>query len=151
MSACATTSTIVSLKGNVIAYNSDGTILRKWDNVIIEEKVGELTTQNSLKTFGLNFYDNQIKKNVIITNAVPCIIEYDVIKKRTYEYSKEELLDEYNTLIRELAELNEQLKKLNKAERGYELIKNRIKTINSRIIEIDGDLYYNYGINVSNK
>lgn len=81
LSSCAsTTPSLWSIEGSVTAYNMDGSILRQWDNVIIEsgytDSAGDRTTSNAIKAFGINFTDPETRKNVIISNAVPCIIEY---------------------------------------------------------------------------
>lgn len=70
-----------SINGDVTAYNADGSILRQWDNVVIESgftdtMIGTHTTSNAIKSFGINFTDPKTQKNIIISNAVPCIIEY---------------------------------------------------------------------------
>lgn len=76
--SCA--STQWAINGDVTAYNADGTVLRQWDNVVIESGYvdwnGKQTTTNAMKTFGINFSDPKTHKYVIISNAVPCIIEY---------------------------------------------------------------------------
>lgn len=79
LASCAPTKW--SINGDITAYNSDGTVLRQWDNVIIESGevdkwTGKQTTSNVFKTFGFNFTDPQTLKGIIISNAVPCIIEY---------------------------------------------------------------------------
>ena len=77
--SCA--STQWAINGDVTAYNADGTVLRQWDNVVIESGYvdwnGKQTTTNVMKTFGINFSDPVTHKNIIISTAVPCIIEYD--------------------------------------------------------------------------
>jgi PBP1b-binding outer membrane lipoprotein LpoB len=70
-----------TINGDVTAYNADGTVLRQWDNVVIESgftdtMIGTYTTTNAIKSFGINFIDPKTHKNIIISNAVPCIIEY---------------------------------------------------------------------------
>ena len=77
--SCA--STQWAINGDVTAYNADGTVLRQWDNVVIESgftdtMIGTHTTTNAIKSFGINFIDPKTHKNIIISNAVPCIIEY---------------------------------------------------------------------------
>lgn len=76
------TSTQWAIIGDVTAYNSDGSVLRQWDDVVIESGYsdnwsGKQTTSYAMKTFGINFSDPVTQKNIIISNAVPCIIEYD--------------------------------------------------------------------------
>ena len=81
--SCA--STKWSINGDITTYNSDGTVLRQWDNVIIESGVidkwaGKQTTTNAIKTFGFNFTDPKTNRQIIISNAVPCIIEYEDVR-----------------------------------------------------------------------
>lgn len=84
--SCA--STQWAINGDVTAYNADGTVLRQWDNVVIESGYidwnGKQTTTNAMKTFGINFSDPVTHKNIIISNAVPCIIEYTNKKYENY-------------------------------------------------------------------
>ena len=81
-SSCVSTSiTSWKMKGDVTAFNHDGTVLRTWNNVILESGTssvltGTQITSTSTKTFGLNFIDPETGKGVIIGNAVPYIIEY---------------------------------------------------------------------------
>ena len=72
------------MEGDITAFNQDGTVLRKWNNVILEsgtssELSGRQIVSSSTKYFGLNFIDPKTGKGVIIGNAVPYIIEYDEI------------------------------------------------------------------------
>ena len=80
-SSCMTSTTCI---GNITAYNSDGSVLKKWDNVVIEETSNN-KKQSSVKQFGFNFYDKNTNKNVILSNSVPVIIEYDVNKRSFYK------------------------------------------------------------------
>ena len=100
--SCA--STKWSAIGDVTAYNSDGSILRQWNDVIIESGYksswdGDHTLSSAFKSFGFNFTDPKKQKNIIISNAVPCIIEYDhkyytpqqtAVKEKEKEKEKEE-------------------------------------------------------------
>ena len=73
LSSCTTT-----LKGSITAYNADGTILKKWRGITIQEEYNGSVTKDIIKKNGINFYDPKSKKFIMVTNSVPCIIEYDV-------------------------------------------------------------------------
>ena len=73
--SCSYTTTCV---GNITAYNSDGSVLREWYDVVIEETINGNKQQSSLKQYGLNFYDKYSNTNVIVSNSVPIIIEYNI-------------------------------------------------------------------------
>lgn len=85
--SCVSTSiTNWKMEGDVTAFNQDGTVLRTWNNVVIESGTssaltGTQVTSTSTKSFGLNFIDPETGKGVIIGNAVPYIIEYNTHKE----------------------------------------------------------------------
>lgn len=70
------TSCTTTFIGNITAYNSDGTILKKWNGITIKEVRYGTLKQNALKRDGIEFYDNKSRKYIYITKSVPCIIEY---------------------------------------------------------------------------
>ena len=79
LSSCSTTNYF--LKGDVTAYNQDGTILEKWNDVVIEQGVisdysGKYVSATSHKSFGLNFIDPETGEGIILSNAMPYIIRY---------------------------------------------------------------------------
>lgn len=79
LTSCTTTSiTVYKLKGSITAYNADGTILKEWNGITIQEKHNDSIVENIIKKNGINFYDPKSKKCIMVTNSVPCIIEYDV-------------------------------------------------------------------------
>lgn len=55
------------LIGNITTYNSDGSVLHKYNAVTIHE--------NMFKSFGLNFISDN--KNYIISYSTPYVIEYN--------------------------------------------------------------------------
>ena len=94
--SCA--STQWAINGDVTAYNADGTVLRQWDNVVIESgftdtMIGTHTTTNAIKSFGINFIDPKTHKNIIISNAVPCIIEYSSKEYEEYLPNANRVID----------------------------------------------------------
>ena len=117
------TSTQWAIIGDVTAYNSDGTVLRQWDNVVIESGYsddwnGKQTTSYAMKTFGINFSDPVTQKNIIISNAVPCIIEYN---NSTYSYKNvEKAPHEVWSTTMELFNSNEMHKLDRKKQQAYE-------------------------------
>ena len=77
LSSCTT----ITLKGSITAYNADGTILKKWQGIIIKEEHDGSITKDIIKKNGIDFYDPKSGKFIMVTNAVPCIIEYDIKTK----------------------------------------------------------------------
>lgn len=149
-SSCATTNSYI---GNVTAYNDDGTILRQWENVVLKETTNGTTTSNSIKNFGLNFYDSATDNFIIVNNSVPCIIEYKVNGevsnwKSFNKYSNEDreaLVIEYKELKNELKEVKEELKKYNKNSVDYINLKSKRNAINKRMQEIE-TYFFNHNI-----
>lgn len=161
-----TMTTTTTLKGNVTAYNDNGTILRKWDNVTIEEKVkttqnGYVTnneTENSIKTFGINFYDENIDKFIIISNAVPCIIEYNVeTTNKTNSNnisttntttdgkpSKDELRNSWRALDAEYDSIREQMKGMDKNSDEYKTLKSKRIDVQKKKMEIENLMFKHY-------
>lgn len=161
-----TMTTTTALKGNVTAYNDNGTILRKWDNVTIEERVkttqnGYVTnneTEDSFKTFGINFYDKNTDKFIIISNAVPCIIEYNVetTNKTTSNNisttntttddkpSKDELRNNWRTLNAEYNSIREQMKGMDKNSDEYKTLKTKRNDIQKEKMEVEHLMFKHY-------
>ncbi len=137
---CAVCScTTITCIGNVTAYNADGSVLEKWEDVEISS--ADVYSENSIfKSFGINFYDIKSDKFIVVGNAVPCIIEYTVsnkqetvktkeesIDKYYNKYSKQQLIDEYKTLGEYVANAREKLSTLDKNSTEYQSIKEDIK------------------------
>ena len=76
--SCAYTTTHI---GSITTYNADGSVLRKWDKVCLHEQSNSYTTGNAFKTYGVNFYDLESGRFIVIGNAVPYIVEYDIVKR----------------------------------------------------------------------
>ena len=107
ISSCASiTPTSWSMKGDVTAYNHDGSVLRTWENVVIESGTSDIisgtqVTNSSTKSFGLNFIDPKSGKGVIIGNAVPYIIEYKSNKEYEQNGSQVQMKKDIDTLEKE--------------------------------------------------
>ena len=138
LTSCVSTTAPIaySLKGDVTAYNADGSILRQWDDVVIESGYistwdGSHTTSNAIKSFGLNFTDPKTHKNIIISNAVPCIVEYttqQTVVKGNEEYKMQNSSSHFNN----------EIQNLNK-EQTREYIKSFIREINYDIENISSE------------
>ena len=121
ITSCASTKTTTSttLIGDVSAYNDDGTILKKWEDIIISYSETDTYVHNNasttynkediIKAYGFNFYDPNTEKYIIINNAIPCIIEYTISTEETTvnlnsdtltnaDKSKEDMIAEYKNL-----------------------------------------------------
>lgn len=88
--SCATYSTI-NCYGNVTTFTPQGDTLKTWNNVLIQKSVGEYTTANAVKEYGLNFTDST-GTGIVIGN-IPYIIEYKVEAKTTLDYYEEPAYD----------------------------------------------------------
>lgn len=106
LSSCAVTTT--TLVGNITTLSSDGTPIKTWENVTLSKEtqfLSETESTNAMKTFGINFYDEEANKFVILSHAVPCVIEYVVdskvdnnpFKKDNPKPSDEEIAEELTT------------------------------------------------------
>lgn len=149
LSGCAPVSK-TTLKGEIIAYNSDGTILKRWNNVIIEESTnydGQQT--NAIKSFGLNFYDSTSNKFVILSNAIPYIIHYDVTTSITpptevnpnYKQKVDELNSVLKSLTSEIKSIRQQMQYLNKDSKEYDILKEKLKDLKHKKSEIEKQLW----------
>ena len=76
--SCAYTTTHI---GSITTFNADGSVLRKWDKVCLHEQSNSYTTGNAFKPYGVNFYDLESGRFIIIGNAVPYVIEYDIVTR----------------------------------------------------------------------
>ena len=75
--AISNTYSTISCYGNITTFTSQGDTLKVYKNVLIRERIGGYTTENAFKAYGLNFTDST-GKYIIIGNAVPYIVEYEV-------------------------------------------------------------------------
>lgn len=151
-SSCATIQTTTTKSiGDVTAYNDDGSVLKKWSGVELTSTTTTTNTEtnslisrketSSYKTFGFNFFDSESGKYIVVSNAVPCIIEYDVevvthqiendekLKDENDEKLKYELIEQYNTINGQI-KTNKKLirdKTINeKAKTSLELFNNKL-------------------------
>jgi hypothetical protein len=156
LNSCASlTTTTTTLIGDVTAYNDNGTILRKWSGVTIEEKVETTQTETVFKTFGLNFYDKNNDKFVIISDAVPYVIEYEVNTTKKYLYptnntttddkpSKDELRNSWRALNAEYNNIREQMKGMDKNSDEYKSLKTKRNDIQKEKMEVEHLMFKHY-------
>ena len=145
--------------GDVTAYNADGSVLDKWEDVVISSN--NAYPENSVfKTFGMNFYDTKSEKFIVVGNAVPYIIEYDVHENETVKtkeanidkysrYSQQRLVDEYRALGEYVSNAREKLSTLDKNSSEFEILKEDIRQtrIKQKLIYF---IYYNrYGVEIN--
>ena len=86
IASCSTYTKVTTLEGSITVFNAScNDIIRKYNNIVIEEVTqvfdnnGNLLytkNDNALKSFGLNFYDKEKDNFVLISSAIPYIIEY---------------------------------------------------------------------------
>lgn len=85
---CSCAVTTHSLYGNVTTFTPQGDTLKVWENVLVQEHINGYITDNAFKAYGLNFIDST-GRGIIISNAVPYIVDYKVEVKTTPDYYEE--------------------------------------------------------------
>lgn len=136
---------VTTLSGTITAYNHNGEVLKKWEDVTIQEEVGGTITNNSIKTFGVNFYDKKTKKYVILGHSIPYIIEYETKTNPTLVYQenpterqayKQSLIDSWTTLAKREKELKSKLKNAQRGSNEYNEIKQSYISITAQMEKI---------------
>lgn len=111
LSSCSYTTTHI---GSITTFNDDGSVLRKWDKVCLHEQTNNHTIGSAFKTYGVNFYDLESGRFIVIGNSVPYIVEYDITKRKsnddTDDIFKMELIDRHDHLCYMLEEYKINLK-----------------------------------------
>ena len=144
--------------GTITVLDNDGNAVKKWNNITLKNEVNGYTSVNSFKSFGLNFYDPESKQFIILSNAVPYIIEYytktKVKDSDTHTITNEKrrnFLDEREKLINQYYELEElqkarikELSELDKNSEDYNKIKDLIKTTKKEMKKINKTLWFKY-------
>ena len=93
LQSCVTTKLI----GNITTYTHDGKEIKTWKDVTIQEETFDNNTKSALKSWGLNFYDKETDKFIIISNAVPYTIEYKAKHSSTSSKNEERKYPEWGT------------------------------------------------------
>lgn len=77
--SCSMTYVKTNIIGDITIYNDNGDTLNTYENIVIET-TDNYSGKNDIflnNNRGLNFYDPNSKKYIIINNAVPVVITYD--------------------------------------------------------------------------
>ena len=137
--SCSYTTTHI---GTITAYNADGSVLKQWNKVCLHEHTSEGVTGDAFKTYGVTFYDIESGRFVVIGNAVPYIVEYDIVKRSGNDAAddqfKMELIDRYDYLCYMLEEYKINLKY---SKRDSEEHKKWKEVVNRTKIEINNITY----------
>ena len=156
--SCSYTTYETNYIGTITVLDNDGNAVKRWNNITLKNEVNGYTSMNSFKSFGLNFYDPESKQFIILSNAVPYIIEYNTHTKvenlNTIDIQNEErsiFLAEREKLINQYYELEElqkahikELSELDKNSEDYNKLKEQIKTTKDKMKEINKTLWYEY-------
>ena len=138
-SSCSYTTTHI---GTITTYNIDGSVLKKWDKVCIHEEVNKHPIGNAFKSYGVNFYDIESGRFIVIGNAVPYIVEYDILTRNSNDTDndlfKMELIDRHDHLCYMLKEYEVNLKYSKKDSEEHKKWK---ETIDRTKIEINNIVY----------
>lgn len=142
--------------GDVTAYNADGSVLKKWEGVELSSSFDGYQGTSAMKTFGVNFYDNDSRKYVVVGNAVPCIIEYNVqenkyaTKSDSASQYEEKLIQAYKASFRELAKARKTLKTVEKGTSEYDELKDKIKIEIRNLEKIEQVYFDTFGTYINN-
>ena len=156
--SCSYTTYETNYIGTITVLDNDGNAVKRWNNIMLKNEVNGYTSMNSFKSFGLNFYDPESKQFIILSNAVPYIIEYNTHTKvedsnTTTNEVRSKFLEERQKLISQYSELEElqkarikELSELDKNSEDYNKLKEQIKTTKKEMKEINNTLWaeYNY-------
>lgn len=149
--SCSYTTYETNYVGTITVLDSNGNALKKWDNITFKNEVNGYTSINSFKSFGLNFYDPKSGQFIILSNAVPYIIEY---KTETYQTTtpdesgiisneeRNELIEQYTKLEELKKSYKKQLSTLEKGSDEYNKIKATIIDINKNLSKLGAKINY---------
>ena len=148
--SCSYTTYETNYVGTISVLDSNGNVVRIWDNITLQNEVNGYTNINSFKSFGLNFYDPESGQHIIISNAVPYIIEYNAHTKSINHSTPVMDSEERQKLIEQYEELEElkktykkQLSTLEKGSDEYYKTKMLINSINKSLFKIGTKIGYN--------
>ena len=145
MCSCSYTTSHI---GSITTYNADGSVLKKWDKVCLHEQSNNYTTGNAFKTYGVNFYDIESGRFIVIGNAVPYIVEYDIVKRNNNDSSddifKMELINRHDHLCYMLEEYKINLKYSQRNSEEYEKWKEMVRRTKIEINNITYTLSHEY-------
>lgn len=144
LNSCSTY--VTNYSGSITVLDSNGKAVKKYENITFQEDVNGYTKSNSFKSFGLNFYDPNSDKLVILSNAVPYIIEYTTTTNKYYNIGnitpdKEVLIAEYENLEKQLEKNRRLIKNLNEDSKEYDDLNKSIKEIKKRLSQISAQIW----------
>ena len=105
-----------SYVATITTFDDNGSVCNKWENVKI--------TDNTIKPYGISFYDTSNDTYIIINNAVPCLIEYKNYTEKCE--TEEELINKYYEVLEEENDLRRVVIGMDKNDVEYEVIKRNI-------------------------
>lgn len=143
LTSCATVN-VSKLIGDITVYNYDGTIRKKYTHVTISQddyKYGYNIPNTVFKTFGLNFYDDESGKYIILSQSIPYIIEY--IDINDYQGNETHIKNKIQKLKNNITQYQEAMKFYDKKDKEYINFKQLIKDTENEIYELEQKIYYN--------
>ena len=156
LNSCSTYVTnVTNYTGTITVLDSNGNTVKKWENITFQNDVDGHTDTNAFKMFGLNFYDPKSDKFVIISNAVPYIIEYNTTTYKV-EYTpptnnlheeRQALIEEYDKLQERIQQYKKALSVVDKNSQDYNRIKASIKETKAQMSQIQNILWKDYNYN----
>lgn len=151
VSSCATTYTH-KISGNITTYNADGSILRQWKNVTIQEVNDSMFTDTEIssvfKMQGLNFFDQKSGNYFVVGNAVPYIIEYgnNIGNKVKYLNEQEKMRYEYYKAKKGVKYIKKTLNNFSKDSKEYRDLSAKKDELESKLDALYKEYYEKYNI-----
>lgn len=153
--SCGTFTKVTTLEGSITVFNAScNDVIRKYNDIVIEEVTqvfdnnGNLLytkNDNALKSFGLNFYDKEKDNFVLISSAIPYIIEYNSssTEKSSSDIKQDNLSTAENIKVKylnyqkQVDENKKQMKSLDKKSAEYKIIKEQNDKLRSEMGILD--------------
>ena len=136
--------------GTITTYSSTGEVLKRYKDVIIGSDIYGYSS-NVFKPYGINFYDEDKKCNVVISNSTPYTIEYKSTNRQGEECGLEnnitinDISHHYNTIKNKIVNIKSQLTSVEKNSDEYKSLRAELRTLTTQKIEIENYLWEHHG------
>ena len=135
--------------GDISMFNTDGTLIRQWDNCSMEENVSQYDGRNIRttrlyhgidKSEGLSFMDSTgethyISGGIIIVDNIRTTVKQPEVSNDVQEVTQQERIEEYKLLKKQIAEKKKYLK-----SNLSSMSDDEIKQFNSELIDLKSKL-----------
>ena len=125
-------------------------VLKQYRDVIIGSDIYGYSN-NVFKPYGINFYDDDKKCNVVISNSTPYTIEYKNTNGQGEKHGLEnnitidDISHHYNTIKSKIVNIKSQLTSVKTNSDEYKSLKAELRTLTTQKIEIENYLWEHHG------